>query len=189
MSRFSPPPKPVKMPHLKARLAELIPKRLFWAGLTAMSLPVAYIIKRHVDWKNRPDSQQRMWIHQLTFWPSAALGLKLMHNGLRAVKTPTGGLQLNPKGFGWLTAGSLTVMGGFEGGYRLAKKLVPKQPKPPEPTYQDGFNAGYQTALQQWPPTNLPMAGSAPYTSFGPTGRQKPVRLPERSVQFYSSNF
>lgn len=48
-------------------------------GLTAMALPVGYLVYRHVSWESSPQSKKRMLTHQLTFWGMLGLGLGLMH--------------------------------------------------------------------------------------------------------------
>jgi hypothetical protein len=120
----------------------------FKLGAATMGIPMSYIAFRHVQWKRKPDAQKRMLIHHLVFWPLCIVGIKGMHMsfGLSGIRRALG-----------LMAASGTLIAGFEGGGRLAKKLVPKQFFPEKPAspnsleashiaFQVGFRAGLQAA-------------------------------------------
>jgi hypothetical protein len=121
-------------------MAKWLPSPKLLLGLSFMSLPIAYIIKKHLDWKPRPDSKKRMLIHHLVFWTSGVPALKFLHRAWGQFerdklftlkekvpgKVPAGS---SLKVAGWLAAAAGTLIGGFEGGERLAKALVPKPPK------------------------------------------------------------
>jgi hypothetical protein len=120
----------------------------FKLGAATMGIPMGYIAFRHVQWKRKPDAKKRMLIHHLVFWPLCIAGIKGMHIsfGLSGIRRVLG-----------LMAASGTLIGGFEGGGRVAKKLVPKQfisekpslPNSPEASciaFQAGFRAGLQAA-------------------------------------------
>lgn len=100
-------------------------------AMLVFGLPIAYIIKKHMDWKPNPDSKKRMLIHHLTFWPLFFLGIGVGHNARKTYK-----FSLLKTG-GWLAAGMGMMIAGFEGGDRLARYIVPKAAKPsqPQPIY------------------------------------------------------
>ncbi len=116
-----------------------------------MSAAATYIAYRHIDWKRKPDSKQRMLISHAVFWPVCAVGLKVMHLSF--------GLKKNWQMLAGALAGAGVIAGGFEGGYQLARKLVPKQSSfppqtvtPPSPmtlqqAYNQGVQAGFRSAL------------------------------------------
>jgi len=115
-----------------------IPGPLFIVGVGTMSLPVGYIIKKHMDWKKNPDAKKRMLIHHLVFWGASVPALKTMHIAWGELKVLLGKPQKTPytrifKGAGYLSAASGILIGAFEGGDRLARILVPKPPKPVVP--------------------------------------------------------
>jgi hypothetical protein len=123
-------------------LAKWLPSPKLILGMSAMSVPVAYILKKHLDWKPRPDSKKRMLIHHGVFWASGIPTLKFLHKAwgefqrggkpLELKKEITGKVPAGSslKVAGWFAAATGTLIGGFEGGGRLAKALVPKPPKP-----------------------------------------------------------
>lgn len=147
------------------------PASRFWLALAGMGMPAAYIAFRHIDGKERPDAKKRMLISQAVFWPVAVLGLRVMHVGLFRHRDNMW------RAVGGILTGSGIVAAGFEGGMRLARKLVPKPPQnmpPPNSTaaaprpfspsppsasnvmlqqqaYQQGFRAGYRQAQQASP--------------------------------------
>lgn len=130
------------MPDWKQTLQMLKPSPLFLFGLTMMSLPVGYILKRHLDWKPRPDSKKRMLIHHAVFWAACIPALKCFHNTWRYFeRVPNKMPTFKPGGFwpavAWMSASMGTLIGSFEGGGKLARYLVPKQPRPgmPSPTF------------------------------------------------------
>jgi hypothetical protein len=96
-------------------------------ALLVFSIPITYIIKKHLDWKPNPDSKKRMLIHHLFFWPLFFLGIGIGHNARKTYKTDLF------KTAGWLGAGMSLMIAGFEGGDRLARYLVPKTDKPQPP--------------------------------------------------------
>ncbi|MCE3234703.1 MAG: hypothetical protein K0Q50_883 [Vampirovibrio sp.] len=117
-------------------LKPLLPSNKFLLRLAVMSLPVAYILKKHLDWKPKPDSKKRMLIHHAVFWLSCIPALKFLHKtpGQFAASRKFIQLDKHISAFDaakWPAAAVTTLIGGFEGGERLAKWLVPKQPKPP----------------------------------------------------------
>src|SRR5262249_37186181 len=105
----------------------LLRNRLQTAGaIAALGMPVAYIVKKHVDWEKTPDGKKRMLIHHLTFWSAAASALLLMHRTLRKFRRkPFLSFKL-PR----LAIAGLLLPMGFEGGERLARFLAPKKPLP-----------------------------------------------------------
>ncbi len=110
-------------------LAHRLPVRPQTAlAVAGMALPVAYIVKKHVDWETKPDSKKRMLVHQLTFWSIAALSLKLLHDVLRKHRRQPWGFKA-PR----IALSGLLLVAGFEGGQRLARRLFPKQPAPIAP--------------------------------------------------------
>ncbi len=124
------------MPDWKQRLQVLKPSPLFLFGLTMMSLPIGYILKKHLDWKPKPDSKKRMLIHHGVFWLSCIPALKFFHNTWRYFERHPDKIALKPGGFwpaaGWMGAALGTLIGSFEGGDKVARYLVPKQPPPAE---------------------------------------------------------
>jgi hypothetical protein len=125
-------------------------------GAFLMAIPAAWIAKVHMDWKPKPDAKKRMLIAQTTFWTSMLIGFKILHAALfalpdRKVLLPAGFFSLvyqfrkretrGPAaailtviigGFGSFIGG---MIGGFEGGNRLAKAIVPKQSKMSQARY------------------------------------------------------
>jgi hypothetical protein len=93
---------------------------------SAMALPVAYIVKKHVEWEKSPNAKRRMLIHQLTFWSSVVIALRLLHRTFRHYRERSPLLKA-----GRLFLASGMLIAGFEGGERLARYLVPKRPKQP----------------------------------------------------------
>lgn len=119
-------------------LKPLLPSNKFLLRLTIMSLPVAYILKKHLDWKPKPDSKKRMLIHHGVFWLSCIPALRFLHKTPGQFAAAPRWIQLEQgistfDAIKWPAASVATLIGGFEGGERLAKWLVPKQPKPPAP--------------------------------------------------------
>ena len=98
--------------------------RLHTAGaLMGVSLPVAYLIKKHVDWEKSPESKQRMLIHQATFWSTVVIAVKLIHDTFWKYRQAAPWLKMTRL----IGAGLLPVL-GFEGGMLAARKLLPKKP-------------------------------------------------------------
>jgi hypothetical protein len=124
-------------------------------GAVLIAMPAAWITKVHMDWKPKPDSKKRMLIAHGVFWSSMLLGFKALHAALFAL--PERKILSSPRNMRLLlqqlfnaktrgpAAATLAVaamglggfigsmIGGFEGGIRLAKALVPKQAKPAQP--------------------------------------------------------
>jgi hypothetical protein len=125
-------------------------------GAFLMAIPATWIAKVHSDFKAQPDARKRMVIGQVAFWSSMLVGFKILHASLftlpnRKVLLPAGFFALLKKlgpattrgpaaatllvmitGFGSFMGG---MIGGFEGGRRLAKFLVPKAPRPSQCQY------------------------------------------------------
>ncbi len=91
-------------------------------GVGAVSLPIGYVIKKHMDWEKTEQGKKRMLTHHLVFWGSFALGLALVH---RTFFAPVSNLV---KGFRYL-AGGLIGAQGFTTGEWLARYLFPHLPK------------------------------------------------------------
>lgn len=161
-------------------------KRFQW-GMLAMSMPVAYIIGKHINWKSKPDSRKRMIIHHLVFWPMALLGLKTMHVTFRWHPSCW---KRDQEWFHRLGAlsGAGVITAGFELGDRLAKALVPKKAMIVNPsTLSMGisyppsqlncpFRHSFQPIAQHPAHTGLPVRQLAPppvvrpYSAIYPTG-------------------
>jgi hypothetical protein len=162
--------------------AKWMPSPKLILGMSAMSLPVAYILKKHLDWKPRPDSKKRMLIHHGVFWLSGIPTLKFLHRAWGEFERGGKPLELKkeiagkvPAGSslkvaGWLAAAAGTLIGGFEGGGRLAKALVPKQPKPMTPTIGNASVTSAAFAQPTSPMSPSPLLAtrpiSMPYSSF-----------------------
>lgn len=158
-------------------LKSILPSGKFMLRLAVMSLPVGYILKKHLDWKPKPDSKKRMLIHHVVFWLSCIPALKFLH------KTPgklAAGRQLIHLEQGtnaldavkWPAASVATLLAGFEGGDRLAKLLVPKQPKPPINTpspMQPVIPSSFIGPQMPYASTSFPMRPMPPYTLNRPT--------------------
>lgn len=98
-------------------------------GLAALSMPVGYLIYKHVSWEQSPQSKKRMLTHQLTFWASVALGITLIHKTFFKR-----GLSNMQKFFRYLLGGAIAAQ-GFETGERLSIRLFPHRPvKESEPS-------------------------------------------------------
>jgi hypothetical protein len=142
----------------------------FKLGAATMGIPVSYIAFRHVQWKRKPDAQKRMLIHHLVFWPLCIAGIKGMHMsfGLSGIRRALG-----------LMAASGTLIAGFEGGGRLAKKLVPKPLFPEKSSspdsrlaFQSAFQAGFQAGLKAASSNRL--APQSRWTSYAPPSVYRP---------------
>jgi hypothetical protein len=92
-------------------------------GLAALSMPVGYLVYKHVSWESSPQSKKRMLVHQLTFWGSVALGVTILHKTFfkRGLSNPQKFLR-------YLFGGAMAAQ-GFESGERLGNMLFPHQPE------------------------------------------------------------
>ena len=188
------------------------PTLMLGAGLLA--LPAAWITKVHMDWKTRPDAKKRMLIAHAFFWSSMLAGFKLLHAALfslpnRKVLLPTGFFsllkQLGKSTTRGQAAATLTIIvtgcggfagsmiAGFEGGCRLAKKLVPKTPKVEMPealkpiALQNSVGNQFQTFTP--PNTTSPFSeaqNQVSYRAIVPkrTGQITPIKAPTMPLRY-----
>lgn len=96
------------------------------SGIACVSVPVGYLVKKHVDWERSPQSKKRMLVHQGTFWGTMTLALVMMHKAFRRTTPLIEKLAL------YISASVLPIL-GFEWGGHLGRTLYPYQPKPSAP--------------------------------------------------------
>lgn len=176
------------MPNWKQTLQMLKPSPLFLFGLTMMSLPVGYILKRHLDWKPRPDSKKRMLIHHAVFWAACIPALKCFHNTWRYFeRVPNQLPTFKPGGFwpavAWMSASMGTLIGSFEGGGKLARYLVPKQPSSrPSPKIITSDSITYPAVAQ------LNQVSLAPVSNPGVSNAFHSPLYPKTALSYHVSS-
>ncbi len=111
-------------------------------GLTAVGLPVGYVIKKHMDWKDTAQGKKRMLTHHLVFWASVGAGLALAH------KTFFARVSNIEKGIRYI-AGGLIGAQGFSSGNWISHKLFPHIPK------ESPQNSPYSQSPPRYIPTYL----------------------------------
>jgi hypothetical protein len=179
-------------------------------GAVLLALPAAWITKVHMDWKRNPDAKKRMLIAHVVFWSSMLTGFKLLHAALftlpnRKVLLPAGFFsllkQLGQSATRGPAAATLAIIvagcggfagsliAGFEGGFRLAKKLIPKTSKveafeTPKPVTPQKL---FQTSMT--PATALPFAEMQSRSLYSsamqrPNGTVIPIKSPNIPLRY-----
>ncbi len=105
-------------------------------GIVTASLPVGYVIKKHMDWEETEQAKKRMLTHHLIFWGSFSLGLWVAH---RTFFARVSNIQ---KGLRYL-AGGLVGAQGFTSGEWLGKYFFPYQAKPATGPQRDRYIPTY----------------------------------------------
>ena len=163
------------MPNLSEFIKQWKLSPLFIVGLSSLSIAIAYIIKKHMDWKSNPDSKKRMLIHHLVFWGSCIPALKFLHKSWGHFERGTLRIK-SPKALVYLVAAPLTFILGFEGGERLAKFLIPKKPKP--------LARPIPPIMPMVRPTTTPYYQPQPFQN--PQIRQRPMPLQSPAYGLFS---
>lgn len=123
-------------------------------GVACVSVPVGYLVLKHVSWERATASKKRMIVHQLTFWATMAAALVLMHKSFY-VKPKAAFRQV--KLYAYLAAASLLPVLGFEGGGKLGRAIYPHRPKV-KPLPAVGFQKVYRP---NYLPHDLPINNAA----------------------------
>lgn len=97
-------------------------------AMGAVSFPIAYLIKQHVDWMQSPESKGRMLTQMLTFFLSCIPAVFVFHHAFRLKKTLP---HRTLKQAGLALSAALMPVFGFQGGIKLAAWLYPHQAKHP----------------------------------------------------------
>jgi hypothetical protein len=109
-------------------------------GLASISIPVGYLVFKHVSWERASTSKKRMMVHQASFWGTMAAALVLMHKSFYLKpKSAFRGL----KQLAYLGTASLLPILGFEGGAKLGRTFYPYRPQF-KPTPATGFQKVYR---------------------------------------------
>jgi hypothetical protein len=121
-------------------------------GVTALAMPVGYLVTKHVSWETTPQSKKRMLAHHLTFWSMLAMGLVLVHRALF-------NQRLSGLARAWrvLFAGALAAP-AFKAGEVLSNILYPHQQQQlPLKTAQPVLPVFWSPPANRYVPPSVPI--------------------------------